>query len=165
MSRRRTPRGPSEIGEALGPPSEARHAAPDAPALARLERAIIEHTRATDRRIVALSEAVDELRLTLRHDEQPQVRAEILWHERRLAEVEAAAQQQITALSQALSAIRESTTWRATAPLRKLGSALPAERRAALRRLARRTYWLLTPHRRAMRKQWVVWAPQNGQSA
>ncbi|MGE5272127.1 MAG: alpha/beta hydrolase, partial [Thiohalocapsa sp.] len=39
------------------------------------------------------------------------------------------------------------------------------ERRAALRRLARRTYWLLTPHRRAMRKQWVVWAPQNGQSA
>lgn len=164
MSRRRTPPGRGQIGEALGPPSETRDVASEA-ALAQLERTIIEHTHATERRIMALSEAVEELRRTLRPDDQPELRAELLWHERRLAEVEAAAQQQITALSQALSAIRESTTWRATAPLRKLGSAVPPQRRAAIRAMARRTYWFLTPHRRAMRRQWVVWAPQNGQTA
>jgi arylformamidase len=139
---------------------------PDAvPMLARLEQVFLEHARSTDRRIMALSDAVGELRQMLGHNDASDVKAELLWYERRLAEVEAAAQQQVTALSQALTAIRESTIWRATAPLRRLGSAVPPERRIALRRLLRRTYWLVTPHRNAMRKQWVVWAPQNSQTA
>ncbi|WP_428489738.1 glycosyltransferase [Rhodopila sp.] len=41
-------------------------------------------------------------------------------------------------------ALRYSTVWRATQPLRRAGQAMPFSARQALRRLARASYWLLT---------------------
>jgi SAM-dependent methyltransferase len=46
-----------------------------------------------------------------------------------------------------LRSIEESTIWRATAVLRASASRLPRPVRVQLRRGARLTYWLLTPHR------------------
>lgn len=133
--------------------------------LSHLERLLVDHAAATDKRIADLSEIVDALRQILQQDDRAEMRAELLWRERRLAEAEATAQQQITELSQALSAIRGSVAWRVTGPLRWLAAKLTPEQRGALRRLARRTYWLLTPQRMAMRRQWVVFAPQNEETS
>jgi arylformamidase len=138
--------------------------------LAQLERAVRDQYAAADKRIAALTDAVSALRETLRPEDRfaaggqiAGLEAELAARQQRLAEIEATAHQQITALSSALSAIEQSTTWRATALLRKLGSSLPEPTRMALRRAARRAYWALTPHRMPMRRKWVAYAPAHEQ--
>ncbi len=133
--------------------------------LARLEHSLGTQQAALDARLAGLTDAIAAMRQPLAPGEPARPEPIAAIDERLVPEPEstaaAAAQQQITMLSQALVAIEQSTTWRATAPLRKLGSLLSEPTRARLRRLARRTYWLLTPHRLGMRREWVVWAPQN----
>lgn len=145
---------------------------------ARLERAIADQNAAADQRIAFLTDAIVGLREALRPGEPPALaaapvkeggaandriaalQAELAAREQMLAEVEAASRKRIAILSEALSEIHESITWRATAPLRKAGSRLPEPVRRRSRELARRAFWALSPHRMPMRRQWIAYAPQ-----
>ena len=51
---------------------------------------------------------------------------------------------ELAASRSAADALRYSTMWRATRPLRRLGDAMPSSARRAVRRAARASYWLLT---------------------
>jgi hypothetical protein len=93
------------------------------------------------------------------------LRDELAAREQQLTEVEAAAHARIATLSEALSAIQESTTWRATAPVRAVAAALPEPVRIALRRLARNAYWVLTPHRIPFRRRWFTYYPLDLQTS
>lgn len=94
-----------------------------------------------------------------------ELRDELAAREQLLTEVEAAAQARIATLSEALSAIQESTTWRATAPVRAVAATLPEPVRIALRRLARNAYWVLTPHRILFRRRWFTYYPLDLQTS
>jgi GT2 family glycosyltransferase len=56
----------------------------------------------------------------------------------------AEAQAQQSAATAERDALRYSTVWRATRPLRRAGQAMPSSARRALRRLLRASYWVLT---------------------
>ena len=56
----------------------------------------------------------------------------------------AAAQAQQSAATAERDALRYSTVWRATQPLRRAGQAIPFSARRALRRILRASYWVLT---------------------
>lgn len=69
---------------------------------------------------------------------------------RNLEQLNAALQQErqhLEVSARRFSEIEASTTWRATAVLRRAGSVLPRSIRRSLRRSAKAVYWLLTLHR------------------
>jgi arylformamidase len=140
--------------------------------LAQIEGMLREERKTTDERIAALARIASNPREALPAPDAlaaPQssavdgsepaaqiarLKAELVARERQLAEFEAVASGQIAALSRALSAIEDSTTWRVTGIVRSAVAALPQPARLALRRLARGFFWSLTPHRIPARLRW-----------
>jgi len=70
------------------------------------------------------------------------------------AQIEEANQRAALALHQQ-SAVLNSTSWRLTAPLRKVSAAIPSSWRGHLRRAAKATWWVATPWRMPQRLQFL----------
>jgi glycosyltransferase involved in cell wall biosynthesis/predicted nucleic acid-binding Zn-ribbon protein len=111
-------------------------------ALEGASRASDERTNSLERELVSNATRVETLneRVKQREVELADLRTSLGEREVELAD-----------LRTSLGALHASTSWRITAPLRRIASGLTASQRNTLRWIARLGYWILTPHRTASR--------------